>query len=278
MITLWHWHNEPALVGGILIVGWLYVLLAGPLRERIYGVAGVSPAFPRLRAVLFGSGVVSLYLAVGSPLDALGENFLFSAHMLQHNVLMYITAPLFVAGVPSWMYDTAFTRWRWIEATWKALVHPVVAGALFTAVFSVWHVPLFYEAALHNKPLHIFEHLTMLATSMLMWWPILSTSRHLRPVTVWAQCLYVFALMVAQTPVFGILVFAEDVLYPTYEYAARLSWIDMEPLDDQILGGVVMKTANMCVSLMILGRAFFAWNAQQPEAWALVRVDRHVQE
>lgn len=258
MISLLHWHTEPFLIGGLLLIGWIYAMLVGPMRARLFaGAPGGAPVFPRQQSILFGLGLLSLYLAVGSPLDALGENFLFCAHMAQHNVLMYVSPLLMLLGLPHWMIDTALIRSGSLYKATKFWCRPVVAGAAFTLVFSVWHVPSFYDAALHNKSLHVFEHLTMVAVSFLMWWPIASPSRLLPPISRWSQCLFVFALMVAQTPVFGILVFSGDVLYPTYAFAPRI--VDLSPIEDQVLGGVVMKLANMSVSLMIIGRAFLGW-------------------
>ena len=105
-ITLLHWHTEPALIGGILFVGWVYSLFIGPYR------ANICPELPNLvsYSTWFSSGLITFYLAVGSPLDPLGENFLFSAHMIQHNILMYI-CPLFILlGLPKPLVDHFFIQ------------------------------------------------------------------------------------------------------------------------------------------------------------------------
>ena len=81
MIDWSHWHNEPYLIGGLVLSGWLWAVLAGPLRRRF---APTGTPFPRAQAWAFYSALVVFYLAVGSPLDQIGERFLFSAHMLQH--------------------------------------------------------------------------------------------------------------------------------------------------------------------------------------------------
>jgi putative membrane protein len=140
------------------------------------------------------------------------------------------------------------------------MLHPLVAGFLFTFVFYAWHVPSFYEWALQSKVVHTVEHLTMWGTSVLMFWPLLSRSQ-LIPASGWGlQILYLCLLMVAQIPLFGILTFAENPLYPTYEYAPRLIE-GFGPLEDQVFGGLLMKVANMILSLIFIGRAFYLWNA-----------------
>jgi putative membrane protein len=257
MIEWAHWHTEPALLGGILVACWVYFVLAGPLRS----VVGGPDVFPMRESRWFMAGVVSFYLAVGSPLDAAGENFLFSAHMVQHNILMYGTAVFTVLAIPAWMVDDVLARYpRWL-ACCRFLVHPLFAAFAFTFTFSVWHFPVLYEAALHNKVWHMVEHLTMWGSSVLMLWPLLSRCERLPRMNWGVQILYLFLLMVAQIPLFGILTFSPEVLYPTYELAPRITFLD--PLADQVLGGLLMKVANMILSLILMGRAFYYWNLQQ---------------
>jgi len=92
-----HWHTEPLLLLLIVGVSWAYALACGPLRARY---APGLQAYPRNYAICFHLGVVVAYIAVGSPLDQIGEAFLFSAHMLQHMLLIYVAAPLIVLGLP----------------------------------------------------------------------------------------------------------------------------------------------------------------------------------
>lgn len=256
MVEWIHWHTEPSLLIGILLVVWLYAMLIVPLRQELDPCAG----FPVRPSIWFGLGVVSFYLAVGSPLDALGEGFLFSAHMVQHNILMYITAVLTVLALPAWLVDGLLDRFPRAYPVVRFLVHPVVAGFCFTMVFCGWHFPALYEAALHDKRIHMLEHVTLYVVSVQMLWPVLSRSRLLPQVNWGAQILYIFLLMVAQIPLFAILTFSPEVLYPTYELAPRITFLD--PMADQVLGGLLMKIANMILSLVLIGRAFYSWNTE----------------
>src|SRR5690606_12935010 len=109
MIDWRHWHNEPWLIGGLVALGWLWAVAAGPWRARLaWHTAGSAEEarrvpFPRGHAVRFYLSLFVFYLAVGSPLDQIAERFLFSAHMLQHQLLMYPAAILFLLGIPHWM-------------------------------------------------------------------------------------------------------------------------------------------------------------------------------
>lgn len=260
MVEWVHWHTEPALLIGILLTVWTYLVLAGPLRDSIDRSAG----FPRRETYWFFAGVVIFYIAVGSPLDAMGESFLFSAHMVQHNLLMYVVALITVLALPAWMTDGLLAKSPIATTVAEFLVRPLVAGFIFTFTFCIWHFPALYELALHNKVAHMVEHLTMLGASVLAFWPILSRS-HTLPRMQWgAQILYIFVLMVAQIPLFGILTFSSEVLYPTYGLAPRISPLD--PLGDQVLGGLLMKVANMVLSLGLIGRAFYRWSLDNEKA------------
>jgi len=258
-ITLLHWHTEPALIGGILFVGWIYALFNGPFRIR------ACPLLPHStkHSLWFATGLITFYLAVGSPLDPLGENFLFCAHMIQHNILMYI-CPLFILlGLPQPLVDEFLRHRPTLESTLRFLAHPIIAGLLFTLVFSFWHVGAFYEAAIRDKTLHMAEHLSMFFVSLLMWWPICAPSKRVPSMAFGPQMLYILALMLGQTPIFAILTFSKDILYDTYFYAERV--MELTPLEDQKAGGVLMKVANMAVSVGVLASIFYRWTKNQPE-------------
>jgi putative membrane protein len=256
MISIWHWHTEPALIGGILFVVWAYLILLGPLRHKI---APQEP-FPKREFYWFIAAAASFYLAVGSPLDALGENFLFSAHMVQHMLLMYAAALFTVLAVPGWLFDGLTERYRILDRIFGFLFRPLAAGFFFTFVFCGWHFPTLYEAALHDKVIHMLEHLTMYGVSVMMLWVLLSKSKRMPPAQYGIQLLYLFLLMVAQIPLFAILTFSTEVLYPTYDLAPRV--IELTPLGDQVLGGLIMKVSNMLLSLFFMGRAFYLWGME----------------
>jgi putative membrane protein len=173
---------------------------------------------------------------------------------------MYVCPLLLLLGLPEWLVDQTFLRFKWLKQSIKFLVHPIIAGISFTLVFSLWHIPYLYEWALHDKAVHIIEHLTMLFVSLQMWWCIVGPSQQVPALRYGGQIIFVFLLMVGQTPLFAFLTFSSDVFYPTYAYAPRI--IDLSPLQDQVLGGVVMKLANMFVSLAIMSVAFYKWSLE----------------
>ncbi len=255
MIDWRHWHNEPFLTGGLILAGWLYAILAGPLRPRL---APGTP-YPRGKAAAFYSGLVLFYLAVGSPLDQVAERFLLSAHMVQHMLIMYPVPLLMLLGLPEWMVDAALGRCP--RGLVRAVLNPVTCALVSTLVISVWHAPFLYEWTLQDKLVHVGEHLMFLAVSLLFWWPLASPSR-LFPVPSYpVRMLYCVATEIGMIPVAAYVVFSQDILYPTYAYAPRLL-AGFSPADDQLVAGAIMKVVGMSVSLTALGLCFFRWSRE----------------
>jgi putative membrane protein len=246
-----HWHTEPLLLVAMLVPAWLYALWTGPF----------SPAScPRAhwaRHLSFYSGILMAYLAVGSPIDALGERYLFWVHMLQHLLLMYVVPPLLILGIPPAHADRLFETRPNFTRLFGKLVHPVVAGLLFTLIFSLWHVPKLYELALANKTVHIIEHATVFLPSLMLCWGLFSGSERMPALTYPTRLLLMFLLTIGQLPVFGALTMTGEVLYQTYAWAPRIMGIG--PLEDQVLGGLIMKVGGMAFVFPVFAYAFFKW-------------------
>jgi putative membrane protein len=253
MIDWRHWHNEPFLIGGLIFAGWLYAILAGPLRPRL----APGRPWPALKASLFYSALALFYLAVGSPLDQVSERFLLSAHMAQHLLIMYPVPLMILLGIPSWMVDP-FLSGPSLRRPLRRLLHPVTCAIVSTGVISVWHAPFLYEWTLQDKLVHVGEHLMFLAVSILYWWPLASPSAAFPAPSYATRMLYIFGTEVAMIPVSAYVVFSSDILYPTYEYAPRLI-AGFSPADDQLMAGIIMKITGMAVSLAALAYCFLKW-------------------
>jgi len=253
MIDWRHWHNEPFLTGGLIFLGWLYAVLAGPLRAWL--APGAS--FPRGKAAAFYASLVIFYLAVGSPLDQVGERFLLSAHMVQHQLILYPAPLLFLIGLPGWMVDPVLGRpgaTRFLQL----LFNPITCGVVSILVISVWHAPGLYEWTLQQKLAHVGEHVMFFAVSLLYWWPLASPSRVFPVPSHGIRMLYIIGTEIGMIPVSAYIIFASDILYPTYLYAPRLIAI-MSPAADQLIAGIIMKFVGMAVSLAAFGVVFYGW-------------------
>ena len=253
MINWTHWHNEPHLIGGLILIGWLYAVFTGPLRERL---APGAP-FPRGHALRFYLGLIVFYLAVGSPLDQIGERFLLCGHMIQHQLIMYVAAVLILLGLPAWLVAPVTARPN-LRTVLGILTHPLVCGLIYTLVYSVWHAPALYDWALQNRWVHITEHVMFFGAALFYWWPILSPSRDFPRLSYGAQMLYLTGVVIGMTPVFAFIAFSNGILYPTYEYAPRL-FASFGPAEDQLLGAVIMKMGGMGVTFIVFIIAFYRW-------------------
>ncbi len=252
MIEWTHWHNEPILIGGLIFLGWLYAILAGPLRARL---APEQP-YPFHHALKFYAALLCFYLAVGSPLDQVAERFLLSAHMLQHQIIIYPAAVLFLLGLPDWMIRIVTGR-PGLRPILRVITAPLVCGIVYTAVMSGWHMPLLYDLALQNRPIHILEHFSMFGAALCYWWPLLSPSTEYPRAPYGTQMLYLPAVIIGMTPVFAYITFSQDVLYPTYEYAPRIS--SLSAYGDQLLAGSMMKLIGMSVAMIAFAVSFYRW-------------------
>lgn len=253
MPLILHWHTEPLLLLTLLIPGWAYALATGPWR----GAIAPGEPYPRGDAIRFFSALIVAYLAVGSPLDALGESLLFAAHMVQHMLLIYVVPVLLITGLPVWLTDPFLERRPRLLKVAKFLTHPAVGGGSFVIIFSIWHFPELYVWALNNKEAHILEHWMMFAPAVLMVWPVVSKSRVLPRLSDGALMIYGFALMVGDLPLWAAFIFGNDPLFVTYTYAPRIAGIT--PIQDQVNGAIIMKIFNEGFSLTTMGCSFFRW-------------------
>ncbi|NDC74749.1 cytochrome c oxidase assembly protein [bacterium] len=254
MIDWTHWHNEPYLIGGLIFLGWLHALATGPFRGRL---APSGTAYPLRESLCFYLALVIFYLAVGSPLDQAGERFLLSAHMIQHQLIIYPAAILFLLGIPVWLARHATARTS-LRLPFKLFTHPGTCALAYTAVIGIWHLPALYDWALRVKSVHILEHVTFFIVALLYWWPFFSPSREFPPIKPALQMLYLVAVTLLMTPLFAYLAFSSEILYPTYEFAPRL-FADFTPAQDQLLGAAIMKLGGMFVSFLALIFAFYRW-------------------
>jgi len=252
MIDWTHWHNEPILTGGLIFLAWLYAILTGPLREKL----SPGAAYPRRHALKFYSALICFYLGVGSPLDQIAERYLLSAHMLQHQIIIYPAAILFLLGIPEWLIRPVTSK-QSLQTVFKILTNPIFCGALYTTIMTVWHLPSFYDLALQNRLVHIAEHFMMFGAALFYWWPLYSPSKEFPPASYAGQMLYLPAVIIGMTPVFAYITFSSDVLYPTYEYAPRIS--PLSAAADQLLAGSMMKLIGMSVAMIAFGVTFVHW-------------------
>jgi putative membrane protein len=277
ILSLWTWHPS-VIVGciGLIAAYWAAVNFR-----------------PQRRFLFFLGGVIMLLISLESPLDVLGDTYLFSAHMLQHQLLILVVPPLLLLGIP----ESAASRIKeGIERIFHArdvqrsamlnrgqeAPHQGARGMGLTriACFAfpwligvgmiwVWHLPRLYNAALEDERVHLVEHLSFLMTSTLFWWPILSplervgqNSRRLL-----AQAAYLLLAAVACDILGNLLAYAPPGLYPAYVNPIdvygilpllREGW-GISPAVDQQAGGLLMGFTGDLVYVLAAFSAMAKW-------------------
>ena len=223
-------------------------------------VRRTRPSAAEVAALVLG---LALLLAVlNGPVHELSDRYLFSAHMAQHLVLTLVVVPLVLLAIPAWMIDACLHRPSLAGAA-RAATRPVPALALYTVALVGWHLPGAYGLALDVHAWHVAQHLTLMATAALAWWPVLGRSARVPRLPHAAQILYLFAFGLPMTVVAAMITGADHVLYPFYAAAPRL--LGLTPLVDQRLGGVLMWVPAAVVPLVAFTVVFFRWAAAEAD-------------
>ena len=242
-----------------LQIGWTWypsVLIGFGLWTLLYAWANRGRQTPLAQQVAFHLGTLAGLVALVSPLDELGDEYLFCAHMVQHLLLMFVTAPLWLIGTPGRLVDEIIPKG--LDGFFKRLASPLFAFLTFVGVMWFWHVPTVYEMAQESEVIHILEHLTFIGAALIGWWPVAGAEKsHLSRPAPPAGMLYLFLLAIPCTSLAAILTFAHTPLYPFYVTAPHIFGLDA--LQDQHLGGLLMWLPTHLFLLLAIGITFFKW-------------------
>jgi putative membrane protein len=230
----WNW--EPSVVIGCaaLAIGYLAAVRKHALNRAPYFLAGVA----------------LLLLDLVSPIDTLADQYLFSAHVLQHFLLALVIPPLMLLGTPAF-------ELRGLNKLECAIGQPPVSWLLGIGAMLAWHIPVLFNAALASEGLHIFQHLSLLITGTIFWWPILGPLPHCRLPALGAIA-YLFSACVCCSLLGAFLTFAPAGLYPAYLNPPAHLW-GLDPKSDQQLGGMLMWVPGCFVYLAGILSTVMRW-------------------
>ena len=230
------WHPEVWLLVAFLTAAYIYMV-------RVIGPRAVpagQPVVSRMNMVAFPLAMLMLWIASDWPLHDISEEYLYSAHMIQHMMLSYFLPPLALMATPPWLARVLLGDGAIRQAV-KFLSKPVIAGVIFNAMVMVLHIPLLVNASLDNGALHYTLHVVVVTSSLLMWMPVCGPVPEFR-MGVPGAMVYLFLQSVVPTVPAAWLTFAEGVVYTGYDQPLRL-W-GISAVDDQQLAGAVMKVAG----------------------------------
>jgi len=261
-LVLWGFEIHVSVLIGTVYLAAAYLFAVGPARERY----GWHPdPVPVWRKVSYLGAVALIFFSLNGPLHTYSDEYLFSAHMVQHMLLMLIMPPFLILGLPPWLIRKAMEKPS-VDRTARFLTHPVVAYLAYNITFIGWHVPQMYNWALVSHNLHILQHLMFMAVAVMMWWSVVNPVPELERIpTGPLLMMYVFAFGIPSTIVSALITLSDSVFYPWYEVAPRVT--ALTPLEDQRLGGLIMWIPGMLIFWVAISVVFFRWTREEYQSW-----------
>lgn len=244
-------HPDVWLLVACLTVAYVYMVrVVGP-----HAVAVGQPVVTRRQITAFVAAMVMLWTASDWPVHDLGEQYLYSAHMLQHMMLSYFLPPLALLATPEWLLRALVGDGR-VYGGLRWLCKPVVAGVAFNVSVMVTHIPGVVNASVEGSSpvLHYALHVMVVSLSLLMWMPVCGPFKELHLGTG-GKMIYLFLQSVVPTVPAGWLTFAEGTVYQAYDQPVRVwGW---SITTDQQLAGAIMKTGGSIFLWSIVGYLWF---------------------
>lgn len=227
----------------------------------------------------FVSAMLLLYVVKGSPVDLL-SHILFSMHMTQMALLLMLVPPLLIAGIPTWVWHKIINN-RFIKPIFRFLTKPLLALVVFSGLFSIYHIPLILDNIKQNELYHSVFNLLLFISAIFLWWPIMNKLKGEHQVHGLSKIGYIIGSAILITPACALIIFASQPMYATYSNGdawlkamelcvptSTLSGLtlsgpelftNMPVLEDQQLGGVIMKIIQEIIYGVILAIVFFQW-------------------
>jgi len=247
------WTFDPWIIIPLLLAGAIYLRGWRELHRRL------PRRFAVWHLIAFQAGLLTLFLALASPLHPLAE-LLLQFHMIQHLLLMMVVPPLLLLGAPILPLLRGLPRpvlqhglgpffvSRALQRLGRFLTHPLVCLLAFTVSNLTWHVPGLYEIALQSEFWHDVQHICFLSMGLLFWWPVVQPWPSRLRWPQWTMIPYLLFADIQNTALSAFLIFSERVLYPTYAAVPRL-W-GITAMDDQAAAGAIMWVPGSVIFLV----------------------------
>ena len=261
-----HWLPDPFVLMPMLVVAIVYVRRFRAVHRQAGGrrVRGAGA----LQAAAFAGAMLALLLALASPIDSLGEDYLFSAHMLQHVLLGDIAPVLLLLSLSRVLLRPVTRRLMSLERALGRFASPLTGLALWLVLVYLWHLPPLYEAAIENPFVHLLEHVSFFTAGLAVWWPLVQPVPMRRRLTGLWTVAYIGAAKFGLAALGLYLTWSGNVLFEYYEGVPRIWGLDA--IEDQNAGGAIMmveQSLTFVIALVVL----FARMLSQSEADELRR-------
>ncbi len=249
-IPLW----RPDILLLTVCIAVLYWMLDGSLRSRFTG----SGPIPLKRKMYFVIGLCVFYAAQGSPLQYYGHQYLFSAHMAQQSLLYFVMPPLILLGLPDW-FVRRFIGGNGVGKAIAQLTRPTIAVLSFNVLFSFYHIPFIFNALWEHTALHVTYHVLLLLSAFQMWWVVACPLPEMDRISDLRKIAYMFISGALLLPACALIIFAKTAMYDAYADAPQVVFFLTTALEDQQLGGVIMKLMQEFAYGTALAYIFFEW-------------------
>lgn len=247
------WALLPWITSSLLLTGLVYL--------RGFRLLQITrpDKFPPWRALAFVAGLLSLWIPLASPLDAMG-GFLLTAHMVQHFILMSVAPPLLLLGYPTVPLLRGLPRplvrdalgpyfsMGWVHGVQGVLTKPIFGWLAMNVAYIGWHIPAAYELTLRSQSWHQVEHACFFLTSLAFWWNVVQPWPSQPRFSRWTVLLYLISADLVNTALSASLSFSGKLFYPTYAVVPRIS--ALSPLNDQVAAGAFMWVIGSVVFLV----------------------------
>jgi putative membrane protein len=214
------------------------------------------------------AGVIMFFLTLASPIDALADGYLFSAHMMQHLLFLLIIPPLILLSLPSSSVPDRFQNGRWKWLNW-ILCHPLANWFLGVGGMWLWHAPMLCNAAVTNVWIHRLQYVSLLLVGFAFWWPIIGpwSKQRISPL---AGIIYLFSACIGCTVLGIIITFSPVEVCSIYLHPLdRLGILPLiqnqwglAPAKDQQLGGLLMWVPACLIYFCGIFGLFARWHGE----------------
>ena len=247
-----HW-DVFGVVAALAIGYWYGLRRLAPL----HAPAG-EPAVTGRRIAWFVSGLVLFAAARSWPIHDIGDQSLFSFHMIEHLILALAVPPMLLRGVPPWLMRLLVMP---ILPVVRFLTRPLVALVIFNTVLASIHAPGVIQLMLESEAAHLGIHLGLIVAALLMWWPVIGPVPDLPRLTPFMAMGYLFLQSLVPTVPASFLTFASAPVYDAYANLPRL-W-GLSVLDDQLIAGLLMKVGGGLILWTVITVIWFRWAAEE---------------
>jgi cytochrome c oxidase assembly factor CtaG len=246
-----HWFADPAVLAPLALVVFVYVRRFREVRrEAAEGDRAAARGATWRHALAFAGCMLALLAALVTPIDGLGEDYLFSAHMFQHVLLGDIAPLLLLLSLSRVILRPVTRRLVGIERALGPIASPITAIVIWLGTMYLWHIPALYDAAIQHPLVHALEHLSFFAAGIALWWPLVQPIPMRRGLTGLQPLAYIAGAKGGLAALGLVLAWSSTAFYPFYEGAPRI-W-GLTAVEDQNVAGVIMMVEQSLTLVMVL--------------------------